>query len=423
MPKNNKSNSIGPSMAPNHAPGSANSYALSTPEAALATLGTRLRGLLRPVVGPMADAGPVLAAKRWGVDKVLASRLLKAMRTDDPLAFLHRLPGHEPLMRVVRKSGKLGVPEPKLLAAQTALVELEDLIRDVAGDRSALETLLSAWVPDIRREFELRRKQSLFRAISQLKGVQASAQTAAVLLHPSTTPGQIDIVWISGFQGLRRLKVGATVRFASRRAPGEHTQRHPTALSGESASDLSEMLLPEFCSSPTPKLHVRTTGEIVHYTLADDAVGPRSAVDLFSCEVNRAEIPRFLPSDSARKSFVYAEVSTPTELLVFDVVVHESLFTKAPPHLRIYDTSFEGVASPNDPQRDQDQLDLSETLESLGNGIARCRTADAPALYPMLSKVCETVGWNPGEMRTFRCRSDYPIYGSQIVVVLEPDRL
>lgn len=394
----------------------------SHPESALADIGTRLQLLLKPVVGPMIDAGPVIAAKRWGVDKVLASRLLKAMRTDDPLAFLHRLPGNEPLMRVVRKSGRLGVPEPKLVAAESALLELEDIIRDVAGDRSALETLLSAWVPDIRPEFELRRKQSLFRAVSQLKGAQASTQVAAVLLHPSTSPGHIDVVWISGFFGLRRLKVGASVRFATRRAPGGESQRHPTALSGEAASNLNAMLLTEFCSNPTPSLHVRTTGDVVHYTLADNAVGPRSAVDIVSCEVNRAELPRFHPANSTRKSFVYAEVSTPAESLVFDVVLHQSLFTKAAPQLRLYDTSFEGVASPNDPQRDQDQLDLGESLESLGLGLHRTRTSDAPTLYPMLSKVCQSLNWKSDEMRTYRCRSDYPVYGSQVAVILEPDR-
>jgi hypothetical protein len=393
-----------------------------SPEAALALASRRLQADLRKVVGPMADAGPVLAAKKWGVDKVLASRLLKALRTEEPLAFLHRLPGNEPLMRVVRKSAKLGAPAEQIEAIESRLSDLDSLVRDIAGDRSALETLLSGWVPDMRREFELRRKQSLFRAMSQLKGAEATTQLAAVLLHPSATPGFIDIVWVSGFLGLRRLKFGANVRFATRRVISDNATRHPTALSGDSASDLTQMLLPEFCSRPVPSLHVRTTGNVVHYTLADNGVGPRSAVDLVACEVNRAELPRVLPKDTTRKSFVYAEVSTPAEALLFDVVIHQSLFTKAAPELRLYDTSFEGVANPNDPQRDADRLDLADSLESLGVGLAKSRSTAVPIMHPLLSRVCQSLSWKGDEMRIYRTLTDYPVYGSQVTVILEPDR-
>ena len=50
---------------------------------------------------PGGDSGPQQLAKELGVDKVLASRILKAMRAPDPMSVIHRVPGPEPMRRLL----------------------------------------------------------------------------------------------------------------------------------------------------------------------------------------------------------------------------------------------------------------------------------------------------------------------------------
>ena len=121
----------------------------------IARTGDELLATLSRVLGQVpgtANAGPQALATRLGIDKVLASRLLKALRAGDPLAVVNRAPGPEPLRRVLDAAESLGVAEATLSPAREAVDRFERLIRDEIGDRSSLDAILAAWVPDARRE-------------------------------------------------------------------------------------------------------------------------------------------------------------------------------------------------------------------------------------------------------------------------------
>ncbi len=392
-------------------------------EVHIAQTGDRLLAGLSSVVDSLrAPTGPQALATELGIDKVLASRVLKAIQSPDPMSVVHRAPGPEPLRRVLKASAKRGVPPELIANAEAAVDRFEALIRDRIGDRSALEAIVSAWAPDARREFELRRKQTAFRAMSQLKGVQASVNLASVFLHPSPGDERLDVVWITGLLGLQRIRPGAAVKFATRRMNGSadgDRDRRPLDLGGTPVSDYRGLQLERFCSTPTPPLEVHHVGEVVHYTLGDTGFGPRSEVDIVFGEANIAELDRYIePGEAGKKAYVFAEVLTPSRTLQLDLFVHRDLYPDQHPSLLIYDTASEGVANINDRSRDIDRLDLMESIESLGQGIARCRSSDVPRYGDLLGEVCERLGWDGGSFRAFRCRIDYPLYGSQVAMAL-----
>lgn len=376
-----------------------------------------LAGLTRAIDSvPDSRVGPQALARRLGLDKVLASRVLKTVRSSDPLAAIHRAPGPEPLRRVVRAILKAGVDGDITAQANEAIEEFERLIRDDFGDRSSLDAVVSAWVPEARREFELRRKQAAFKALSQLKGTQAETLLATVFLHPAADNTHLDIVWISGILGLRRLRPGASVKFATRRVAQSDEGRAPCTLDGERVESEADLMLTRFCSTPAPRLNVHRIGDNVLYTLRDDGFGPRSAIDVVFAESNRGEIARYAKPGVHRKSFVFAEVSPPAKVLQFDAFVHKDLFQGSDPSLRIYDTSFEGIADINDPARELDRLDMMQTIEPLGIGLSSCRSSDFGAYSELLRTVCQKLGWASGDFRGYRCRVDYPLYGTQVAM-------
>jgi len=391
-------------------------------EAALVTLGRRLGKNIGSVLDsvPGGPYGPAELARTLGIDKVLASRVLKAARNRDPMAVVFLSPGPDPLRRVLKAASKKNVEGRLIAEAEEAVDQFDQLIRQEAGDRSSLDAMVSAWLPEARAEFELRRKQATFKAMSQLKGAMAETTMATVMLHPSDNGTHLDVVWISGLLGLQRLRPGAGVKFATRRMIQDGKPRKPVTLDGVPVDNLEGVRLDEYCSSPPPPINVNQVNEVVHYTLAGDTFGPRSAVDLVFAEVNLAEIPRFVPADSKRKGYVFAEISTPAKVLHFDVFVHKDVYPGSEPELFIYDTVLDGVASINDPSRDIDRLDMFESIANLGLGLSSCRTADVPHYTDMMRSACQRLHWDSEEFRGYRCRIDYPIYGSQVAMAFDP---
>lgn len=392
-------------------------------ESQIFEVGGDLLSSVRAVIESVSEgvAGPQALARRLGVDKVLTSRVLKATRNLDPMTATHRMPGPDPLRRLVRAAEREGADPGAVADAGRAIDRFEVLIRDRIGDRSLLDAILSSWIPEARREFELRRKQSVFKALSQLKGVQSQTLLATVLLVPSSDGRHIDVVWVNGLIEVHRVRPGVGVKISTRRISGGDDARRPVSIDGEAVETFDTVLLPEFCSRPAPRLDVHHAGEVVHYTLGENGFGPGSGADIVFAEANRAELARYLPAGSERKSHFFAEVVTPAKVLQFDVLVDEQLYTASEPELFVYDTSFEGVASVNDRSRDLDRLDMLETIEPLGKGLNRFRSGDVPRYPELLGRVCEGVGVEGSRLRGYRCRVEYPLYGSQVVMAFKPD--
>lgn len=395
----------------------------SPPDASAEDLEPRVRALgedLRGALGELLDLvpgrpqGPQALARALGLDKVLASRLLKALRQVDPRAVVHHLPGPEPLRRVLRAARRTGVPAAVADRASGAVEDFEQLIRRDVGDRSALGAILSAWIPEARAEFELRRKQSAHKALSELRGVACDHDLAIVLLAPAASGERIDVVWVQGLFGLRRLRPGALVRFATRRLGSEAAGRRPEALGGGEPG--SERGLEAFCANPPVRAEARRFGEVVHYVLAGEDFGRDSAVDHLTVEVSREEMARFVPAGARRSTYVFAEVSVPARVLTFEVWVHAELLVGAEPTLTLHDTASGGVVDVNDPSRELDRLDVHETLELLGRGLAGGGATPFPRQRELLQHVHRELGWDPDDFRGYRCSIDYPLLGSQVTL-------
>jgi hypothetical protein len=388
----------------------------------IASVGIQLGRSLQSVLDaiPESPRGPAAIARTIGVDKVLTSRALKAARSREPLAVVYLAPGPEPLRKLLRAARK-GAVAPDLIAeAEEAVGQFETLICQEAGDRSALDTIISGWLLEARSVFDLRRKQSAFRAMSQLLGTASDTTLSGVLLHPAGDGETLDVVCVMGFYGLQRLRVGSAVKFSTRRLTQADRPRVPCTLSGHPIDGVDGLRLDEFSSKPPAELNVFRVGEVLHYALAGDRLGPRSASDLVFAEVNRAELRHYLPEQPHRRRQLASDVTVPTKLLVFDALLHEDVYAGTDPELFIYDTSFDGAADVNDPARDIDRLDVYENIQYLGTGVRKFRTTEVPHYSALLDHVCSSLDWDGHRFRGYRCRVEYPIYGTQVTMAFKP---
>ena len=115
-------------------------------------------------------------------------------------------------------------------------------------------------------------------------------------------------------------------------------------------------------------------------------------------------------------------MTTPAKVLVYDLLTHEDVAPEVDPSLFIYNTAFDGAADVNDPARDIDRLDLCEGIQHLGTGINKFRNPEMPHYVELLEHICERLGWDADRFRGYRCRVEYPIFGTQVTMAFHPRR-
>ena len=350
---------------------------------------------------------------------VTASRLLKALGQQNPIAVLQLLPGPNPMRKMVETAEKIGTPAEFCEAARAQVTAFDDLIRDEAGDRGSLRAMLSAWLPEDRSDFEGQRRQTIFKAMSELEGVACEFELSTMLLAPSEASGKIDIVALKCLLGIDRIRPDVPVKLGTRRHSSndqEAGQRIPLNLDGAPALDgLDAVRLDGFCNAPPAPLVARQFEEQVEYALGPTGFGRDSKVDLVIGELSRGE-PLTGGADSIRPPYFFTVPEMPTRNVVFDVIVHKDIFDRAAPSLLYYDTSSLGPAIAADPARELDLRHCPEPLQELGAGIQRSRLLEFPRYSSLLEHVGTKLAWDLDEFDVFRVSMAYPMVGRQITL-------
>lgn len=376
--------------------------------------------LLRAVPGQ--PRRPVELSKALRINQDLSSKILLATAQPDPFATASSMPGPQALRGFLRAASRRRIPKELVKRAQDAVDAFDDLLRHVGGKRSDLDAIVSTWMPEARQRYELRNKQLAFEANRNLKGVMTELALTTVICHPSAGAElRCDGLLIYGYIGLRCLRPHTPLRFSTQHVGPTPQGFAWETLNGEAAEpSQANILLREFCSEPFPKLDIRQLGDSMHYLVDGDIIGPDQAVNLFLAQVCRKALDRYQSKDAPRRKGVSAIVETPAKTLILDALLHEDVWPGSVPQLVMYDTAVMGVADVNDPSRQLDQLSLAESIQSLGQGTATLRIAEIPDYVQLIRHACKKLGWDAHKFRAYRCRIQYPVYGSQVEIVFDP---
>lgn len=389
-------------------------------EARISGVASRVSQSLRRVLSelPGKPCRPHQLSQLLGLNRDISGRVLTASRDSDPLAVAHVLPGPEPLRKMLRAARRRHVSDDALVEAELAVQAFEALIREDAGDRPALDAIISSLLPDARAKFELAAKQTCFKGVSLLKGVMADLWLHTAIVHPSaTSPAHLDVVYVYGTIGLRRLRPNMVVKFTYRQfgVPDQSWQTLEGRAPLESAGDE----LDAFCALEPARLQVTAAGNGAVYALAGDGVGPHSATDKLLAEVHRRCMSRTASDRPRNRKSLFVAPSVPVKQLVFDLLLHENAYPGANPELLLYDTAVDGMASVNDAARDADRLDAIESVTMLGRGRSNLGVQEMPRYAAMIDHVCTKVGWDAAKFRGYRCRIQYPMHGLQACLAFD----
>ena len=387
---------------------------------------TRLRSELSEVIAAVPDdvrKGADLH-RALQIDRKLSWKVFKIANATDPVAAGPHVPSRANLRSFLRAATKQGVPARLIEAASSAAEEFEQMVARHAGDRATFDSMVSALGPDETAEqLNLVHRRLAFRGQRHILGVQAKTQLKLVAMQPGDDPMMLDGIRVEGFVGLRQLRGTAPLIIShsgARNDDGSVVQIQREPLEPVSGSH-GLALLQDFCSKPLPELRaVQTQDGFVDGEILSQDVGNRAAVTCVEGHITRCALHRY-STEGDRVSGNVVTVRTPCEVVILDLMLHEDTYGPVEPTVFVHaehtgEMLWDGVI------RKRHRLPVYQSVSYLGKGPSVLHTPDIPRYAQMGRYALERAGWEGEKFDVYRCRIEYPVMPSSIVVVFDlPD--
>ena len=359
-------------------------------------------------------ARPTEVAETYGLNKSVASRMLKALRTADPVAALGTLPGTEALRGFVASAHSAGVPRAS--DAASAIDELEVFIRDEVGGRDSLAALLSHVLPDERRKYLLSNKQAVYRGMANIIGVSAEVATYTLIMRPSLAHGEekLDVAWINHLAGVRQRRPECGLSQVHRIIGTTDSVVLPDGSPIESPLDF---LVDDWTTIDRERVRLE---QLEDGMVIDFDVGPMSVDHVFDIAMARMSLGSYpaRAHKDGRSSGAGMDVDIPMKLGVIDVLMTPGVWEGRVPRVLTHKLGARGAVNPNDRLRRADVLLVDEDVERVDWGRLRIpEVSDYPGL---VARVCEMAGIDAKSLTGFRTRAQYPLLGTQVSLDFPP---
>ncbi len=360
------------------------------------------------VLLPGPSRRPSDLSKQLSINKSISSRLLKALNAKNPITALYLMPGPEALYGLLDSARKIKLGKDAIEQVRVEVDRFSTLIREVAGDRGRLDTIISAWLPDVREKTELLNRQAVFKGMCQIKGFSKDVDVSAHFVHPSKTENTQDTALLAASLGLRRLRPGVEIVEIDNSLRADAMANQLRTLADFPVSDAQSVMLEQFCSQPAPKFDIQPINDgLTRFVLAGDQIGAQSMVDLAWSYASRGiSIHGF-----------GQEIAIPTKKIILNILLHKDVPQDEQLALRVYDTAGRGLVTKfDDPSRANDLLEPCSTIDYLGFDASKHHCTDIPHYIDMVQHVCNQKGWDPAAFKCYRCTIDFPVYGSHILI-------
>ncbi len=369
---------------------------------------------------------PTDLSRVWSLDQTLCVRTCSALRNDDPLRALHQLPATGSLRTVLEAGRARGVAANVCGRAGEAIDHLEDAIASLGGRKSNLDTLIGSQLVDAREKIEATSKQSIFRGMSNLLGLQNDVVLTTFFVYPSVDSDEwCDELAIYGSHGLRRLRPELTILVGGRVLSGESDQDLPQAEQVLHGGRLDRsgysVALKSLSTDPFPEVDLVADGKRLLYTLPGDDAGESRELSMFFASIDKNASPRYRRREMLAAPFVFLP-RNPSKDMLLDVFVHPDVWRGVVPRLEI--NRGQNLLTPTEaPSRGIDRHDFCESLHSLGTDPRGMAFKPFPRYGDLVATVCEHADLELAEFRHYRLYVKYPVVALSYGIYFQlPDR-
>jgi hypothetical protein len=379
---------------------------------------------LRDAIAAVIAAIPGFAYRRpndlaadLGLDAKLAWRLGRCVDVADPFASAQFIPGPTGMRTFLRVAQRRGVPKSALDVAREAFDDFRELVRTHGGTRKSFDTLTAGLAASGQVRTDLEHRRLAFEGNTYVWGVWARTIFRANIIAPSADPNMWDLATVRGFIDFRRMRPNVAWRIVRPSSVDSshsiHTEAVRAALDPRAAEGVP--LLTDFCSQPVPQF--RSVVGLNGGQESEFVAGPVGNTGRLTCvtgEVLRGLEPRYRAPLYGDFCAVFP-VRTPAEVLVFDLLIHRTLFENDDPlRVELYSDLFGG--GPGVRYEATDRLPLHDSLACLGYGPEAAHTSDIPRYPDMLRYALDRVDWNGHDFRLYRLRMQYPAIPTTVML-------
>ncbi|MBZ0269626.1 hypothetical protein K8I85_15855 [bacterium] len=392
------------------AEGSPAAVLLANIEATGRDLRLPLRELLERIGG--APPRPARLVRSIGLDKSLASRLVRAARAESPFEFMHLVPSPTGL-RIFsdRAADTVGKEEVARLAG--AIDRFQELIDGTPGGRDAIEAIIAESSPDARERREHIAKQASYKSMSFLLGHYCEILTTSLFLVPARNGRTVDGIEVQQRIGMQRLRPSSPVALLSLMTepdaePVDDSTWVETLEGGLGNFEPHGFLLGEFSSAPLPEMSVVATGPMTTLMLAGDP-GASAPTRLSSAMRIRNGWP--LDPGTGRMQIRGYVLHLPSQLVIRNVFLAEELYVGAMPRV-MFRLPMPGA--PLDDGQGNGHLmpgviDLNAPIEQLPAGPRAYEIPGVASGRPAIEQALERCGHGRTSFRGWRTTIAYPI--------------
>jgi hypothetical protein len=380
---------------------------------AIDTVARQLRAALGPVLRAAAGGEPATMklVRAIAIDKSLASVLVRAVNAPSDRELLQLVPSPTGL-RILLERTK-GVTSPTAAARlRSATESFRRLLDATPGGRAALDARLAGQAPATGSKRENTSRQATFKSLSFLLGYYGEIQTSTILLVPSEDGKVVDGIEIYRRLGVRRMKPGATIPLFSFEPWPDDDQvgvgRLDPITPDPQGPQPSNLLLPEYCTDPLPRVTVAREGANTTVILpgTDD---DESAMDFAWAFRLRNGGPRD-PGSGVKVLHGYF-LHMPTRRVVRDVYIAEDVYPGATPFISWALPRSHHYEHPPGEGADRyyAQVDLEAEFEPM---VGAKRTFGVSGLSDhdrLIRGVLARSGHAQTKFRGFRCSLNYPV--------------
>jgi len=369
-------------------------------------LRSSVRGAIGGVVGEGSQRNQLQSA--FGLDRKLAWQMVRLLEDADPVLAARFYPGAAGFRRFAARMRGAGVDEEVVSAAEAAAVRLETVIERHCGDRSTFDRLLSGMDPGARDEEDLAQRKAMYESSGFVYGVQARTQLSALFLVPSARDGWVDVATVRGFVGLRWLREQAAWPLLSRRWDKDDRSANEQAWFERIEDGDGPPLMRSFCEPSDVDVEaVDIDGRVTEYRLLAGGVGNAHAVRCVLGEITRAAGPIYA-SEIDKEASLSVSVRTPTERVVFDHFVHDSLAGLGAPELRMCTEMHRLTRGAGARYQEFDTMRALAEVRTLGRGVPAAYERDLPWYGELVERVTEHLGFDADSFVCHRAVLPYP---------------
>lgn len=383
-------------------------------EAVGGTLRASLEEVVLTISGP--SPRPTHLINRLGLDKSLAGRIIQTLRSTEPLGALSRCPSPMGLEMFLNAAGSagVGVRPDAIEGLRTAVRRFEELLARFPRGRAGLEAAISGWEPEVREQGERAARHAAFNAMSFILGYQSDVTLGCSFLKPSADGNAVDVAYVSGQFGLRRLRAGEPLSIFGMRyyALPERTDfnPNPTTLDQQDLENNS-CVLGEFCEPGLPRLEVVKTRDQRLFVLPADQPPLNEPISLVIGHRTTNSWKRY-NSPERREEWVTMLPRCPTRVYINDCFIRDDVYPGVEP---VVTTHIVGVsplpARERGPSFPLDEVHLSKEAGWVRNDLNNIGTGEIPRHPQIVATAFKMLGEDPRRYRVHRLRMMYPVSG------------